>query len=156
MFLCLYGDVARVLAKLPFSLFSMCLLKMSQWILNIWTDLMMAGTPSMMALIIQPSAAESWRPPQGWRRLPLNLLTPISLHVFVCSPPLQPALPKDNFFLLNTHHLFVSVGLLSTLIAHCMIIYSKIYSDSRMTVIVLLLHLVRCQDLTKSSSVKQL
>lgn len=125
MFICLYGDVGRVLAKLPFSLFSMCLLKMSQWILNIWTNLMMAGTPGMMALIIQPSAAEAWRPPQGLWRLPLNLLTPISLPVFVCSPPLQSALPKDNFFLLDTHRLFVSVGLPFTLIAHCMIIYGK-------------------------------
>lgn len=62
---------------------------------------MMAGTQSVMALIIQPSAAESWRPPWGLQRLPLNLLTPISHRVFVCSH--APELSDTNIYLQNIH-----------------------------------------------------
>lgn len=43
---------------------------------------MMAGTQSTKALIIQPPAAESLRPPWGLRLLLHNLLTSISLSTF--------------------------------------------------------------------------
>lgn len=81
--------VARL--SCPLASFRTRLPEMSHWILNMWTNLMMAGTQRVMALIIQPFADESWRPPRGLRHLPLNLLTPISLRVFVFHVPLFQA-----------------------------------------------------------------
>lgn len=55
---------------------------------------MMAGTQSMEALIIQPPAAESLRPPWGLRLLLHNLLTSISLSTFFIHP--SPSAPLDT------------------------------------------------------------
>lgn len=79
----------------PFACSRTRLPKMSHWIFNMCTNLMMAGTQSM-ALIIQASTAESSRPPLGLWLLPQNLLTsilpsappPSSLHL--CSPRKLP------------------------------------------------------------------
>lgn len=82
--------------RCPFASSRARLPKMSHWIFNMWTNLMMAGTQSMMALIIQNSTAESSRPPQGLWLLPQNLLTSILL----CSSSRSPALaPLDALHL---------------------------------------------------------
>lgn len=118
--------------RCPFASSHTRLPKMSHWIFNMCTNLMMAGTQSMMALIIQASTAESSRPPQGLWLLPQNLLTSISL----CSSSHSPILaPLDTYHLwLHSGNLlqppfaqpWLSVCLPMTLNAHCIPIYSKL------------------------------
>ena len=84
MFTHLYRDMARSPAKLPFSLFPYVSARNVSLNIEYVNQSNDGWDPELMALIIQPSAAESWRPPPRLRYLPLNLLTPISL-VFVCS-----------------------------------------------------------------------
>ena len=62
-----------------------------------WTNLMMAGTQSVMALIIPASTAESSRPPQRLWLCLQNLLT--SIFALLCSPP-----PFSVSASLNTCH----------------------------------------------------
>lgn len=125
--------------RCPFASSCTCLPKMSHWIFNMWTNLMMAGTQSMMALIIQASTAESSRPPQGLWLLPQNLLTSISFCSSFLTPlhlgsprylplVLSRTLTKtcSSLSLHSLHCLFKSVCLPMTLNAHCMSIYSKL------------------------------
>lgn len=93
--------VARL--SCPLASFRTCLPEMSHWILNMWTNLMMAGTQSAMALIIHPSAVESWRPPQGLRHLRWTSSPQFccaSLFVAAC---LLSELPNTNVFRQNVH-----------------------------------------------------
>lgn len=80
--------------RCPFASSRTRLPKMSHWIFNMWTNLMMAGTQSMMALIIQASTAESSRPPQGLWLLPQNLLTSISFCSSSFLTPLHLGSPR--------------------------------------------------------------
>lgn len=79
---------------------------------------MMAGTQSMKALIIQPPAAESLRPPWGLWLLLQNLLTSISLCNFFHIHPIITA-PLG-------HCLFKLSSLQTTLNTYCTSIYSKL------------------------------